>query len=953
MRTMSTRMTRPLVAGLVLAVLPFAQESAPRIRLSLLGRDDAAFARALYDKGLFDLAQDACDTILSQETSGKLEFDEILETKALVLDLELEGVRREPDLIQRKTAIQAVLEKKNQLIAENSRTQVAENVRGSLPEIYMLLGETLVAALEGERDPSAGVKLREEGDVTFAQAEDSVRQRIRRFEVQKDEGGPLASYAERQHLLATWNLGRTLYFHGLLYPKGDPERAKYFEECVDVFSELSLDYPDVLPAYQGYIFQGLCHGDLGEIDTAIEDFDAAIALRETWGLDEASGLWSVPQDAADVISAAFYQEVLLLSGADRHGEAEAAAEDFYTSIPDPYLTSQGFAVVAAHADSRLKAGDLAKAGELAQLLIEKNPQGPGGSRGRELLARMVGSGSGPQLGPERLVRVAETLRAQGEIVRARALCRIALRQAQDIPEFAEAGAQACALLGAIYANENRLYEASIAFDLASELFPGQPTTPEALWRAIDCYNVLFAREKRPFFEKRMQERVRILSTKYSSHPRATWAILIQGSQFENEGDFLKAAQLYLDVSPSSSVYQEAESRAARCYYRQARAAKDKAESERLRGETERLLRKTLVDVDQAIERTLDSQVQAQLATTRFGALQTLGTLLLETDRPAEATTLLAGLEVGGDDEKAQAVWGMRIRALQAQGKVEEAEALFESLIRSNPNSPAIAATAGVLARGIDQRATDLAAKDRRGARELWAKAAYYYDLSIQPQLEGRIVDPDEIQTIGARLYSIGFELNDVPETVQTFVDWSEKPKSPQIFERAAAIHERLLDQAPSYRSEIQLGRCLGLLGRWAEAASVYARLFDTEALVEPGGKGFNQQLLRVKHELLNAYLEWGVAEHMLALSDGSQDRLKRAEAIFEKLAAPGNLEKKSRLWWGTKFYQARAMYDRGEYANADFVLRDIKREHPNFDQGEFGYQPRLAALEADLAKKPK
>jgi tetratricopeptide (TPR) repeat protein len=950
MRTSSNTLLCPLVACLAAAPLA-AQEEAPSLRPSILGRDDAAFARALFDRGFSDLAQVACDTILSLETSGELDFEEVLEAKSLELDLQMDEADRLPTPLERLTGIRDLIQKKQKLIGDNSRTEVAGRMRETLPEDFLRLGQALVDALDETKDPAEGATLRAEGDTTFAEAEDQMRERIERFEAQKDEGGPNAGYAERQHLLATWNLGRTLYFHGLLHPEKSPEQAERFEECVDVFSDLSLDYPDVLSTYQGYIYQGLCHAALDEIDTAIDDFDAAIALRETWALDEATGVWQIgSSDAGDVISAAVYQKILALAKAGRHEEVEQVAEDFYTTIPDPYFTSQGLAVVAAHADSRLKAGDQGGAGELAQLLIEKDPQGIGGSLGRGLLAKMAVSGASPQ-DPQGLVSVAETLRVQGSIDLARAHCRKAIERARNDPGAADAGSQACTLLGAMYRAEDRLYEASIAFDLAEEYFPGATATPEAVWFAINCYRSLFFREKRPFFDKRQQERITLLSTKYAAHPRAQQIILLRGSTLEEEGKFEEAAKLYQGIQPSAPVFQEAQARAARAIYLQARATKDEAAAKTLLAEAERLLRKALDDLTKAILDTLDIQVQKSLQQTRSIVVQTLGTLLLETGRPADVLPLLEGQDVGASDESAQTVWSMRIQALQAQGKVDEAEALFESLLRTNPNSPAIAATAGVLARGLDQSATDLAATDKAGARETWIKAVHYYDVSIQPRLERQIVD-DEIRTVADRLYSIGFELNDVPETAQTFVDWSGEPTAPAVWERAVAIYEAVLARAPSYRTEIQLGRSLGLLGRWADAAAVYARLFDAEAILEPGGRGFNQQVIQAKPELLNAYLEWGVAEHRLALVDKSDDRLKRAEAIFPRVIDAAT--KQSRLWWSAKYHQAKAMYDRGEYAQSDIVLRDLKRgADENFDKGEFGYQPRFAALEADLAKKPK
>jgi tetratricopeptide (TPR) repeat protein len=938
------------VAILILGAPSAAQEGEPRLRPTILGRDDAAFARALFQRGYSDLARDACDTILSLESSGKLGFEEVLEAKSLSLDLRMEEADRLSAALDRLNAIRDLIQQKNELISSNSRTQVAGRMRETLPEDYLQLGQALLGTLDEVKDPAEGAQLRAEGDATFSQAEDQMRQRIDRFADQKDGGGSNAAYAERQHLLATWNLGRTLYFHGLLYPAGSPEQKQRFEDCVDVFSDLALDYPDVLSTYQGYIYQGLCHAALDELETALEDYDAAIALRETWGKD-AAGVWQIQSsDAADVISAAVYQKILALSKAGRLEEVNQVAQDFYATIPDAYETSQGFAVVAAHADALLKAGDQGKAGELAQLLIERDAQGPGLSLGRGLLAKMAVSGSSPQ-DPQGLLSVAETLRAQGNVELARENCRKAIQRARGQPGSADAGAQACTLLGTTYQAQERFYEASLAYDLAQEYFSGSGGTPEAVWRAINCYRLLHDREKRPIFEKRKQDRITVLSTQYASHPRAQQIILLRGQSLEDEQKWDEAAKLYTAIEPSSTAFQEAQARAARAVYRQARdKAKDKDEATRLLAEAERLLRKSLSDLDRAIQATLDTKVQTDLQNSRFVVIQTLSTLLLESRRAGEVLPLLEGQESNVGEERAQVVWSLRIQALQAQGKSDEAEALFEAILRQNPDSPAVAATARTLATGLDSAALEVAQTDKARANQLWTKAVHYYEVSIRPQLQGLRFDSDEVKEIADRLYSIGFELNGVPEAAQTYVDWDETPRMPDIWARAAEIYASLISRAPSYRLEIQDGRCLGLLGRWQETAAAYARLFDRETILEPGGKTFNQQAIAAKPELLPAYLEWGVAEHRLGLTDKSQDRLKRAEAIFARVVEAAT--KQSRLWWQARYHQARAMYDRGEYETADIVVRNVRSgTDENYDKGEFGYQARFSALAAEIKKK--
>jgi hypothetical protein len=152
---------------------------------------------------------------------------------------------------------------------------------------------------------------------------------------------------------------------------------------------------------------------------------------------------------------------------------------------------------------------------------------------------------------------------------------------------------------------------------------------------------------------------------------------------------------------------------------------------------------------------------------------------------------------------------------------------------------------------------------------------------------------------------------------------------------------------------IDLGRTYGFLQRWADAARVYARLFDQESLVSPGSTKFNSNTtVKAKPELLYAYLEWGVVEHELAKVDKQAERFSRASGIFDRLADKDNATPDSRLWWQNSYQRVRAMMDRGEYQSAATVLRDIKRNtSADYDQGKFGYQKRFADLETALSKK--
>ena len=91
------------------------------------------------------------------------------------------------------------------------------------------------------------------------------------------------------------------------------------------------------------------------------------------------------------------------------------ADDFWTKLVAPESSASGLAILAAKADAQLAANDVGAAGETARQLIDLDPAGLWGNKGREILGRMIGGASGSSIGPEEILRVGQTHLAQGRI----------------------------------------------------------------------------------------------------------------------------------------------------------------------------------------------------------------------------------------------------------------------------------------------------------------------------------------------------------------------------------------------------------------------------------------------------------------------------------------------------------------------------------------------------------
>ena len=682
----------------------------------VLGKDDGAFARALYRNGFADLAEKLCTTI---EKSGKTAPAESAGLKSLHLDLRLDLARQESDLAKRKEAIKAVLTDKEAFVKSYPGTKESEEVESSLPDVYRVLGETITALVQKETNIAEVAKLQGEGHEIYTRAEEALQARI--AELEPDHEDPAK---DAQFVSARYNLPRTQYFHSMLYPDGEWKRKDLLEKAVEGFQLFGLDYGDNTLNYEGMIYMGLADHALGRTEDALEDFNGAIELGTFYEKD-AKGVYQMQPLAADIVSSAVLQKMLVQTELKDYAGAIATAKSFYETTPDPEQSRQGLAVLAARADAEIAAGDTKAAGETAEQLVKWDERGPWGARGREIQGQLLNSNSGP-VDASNVLKIAQSMWTRGDFENAVRVCHKAIAAARGSPKEADLATDAYLLLGAIYSNKRWNHEASLAYDLVADRYPKAERAPEAVYQSMQCYLRLNSEEKRPYYRKRIEERMKTLASRYSNHPLAAGVQVAEGQQFESDGDFLKAAEVYLKVTPGSSSYQQAQFRAGNAYFLQARKlfAEKKADAaKQYVTQAETLLQKARTEFDAALKGTLDLEAQARLENMAFQSRVALAQLYLlpGVGRLGDVVPVLADVEEKFSDDEGRIAdaWGLRIQALQAQGKFEEAVSLLDSLVKKNPESRAIGPAAGLVARPRSTRRCArrwAARRSRSGAR---------------------------------------------------------------------------------------------------------------------------------------------------------------------------------------------------------------------------------------------
>jgi tetratricopeptide (TPR) repeat protein len=637
------------------------------------------------------------------------------------------------------------------------------------------------------------------------------------------------------------------------------------------------------------------------------------------------------------------------------GDAAAAlevAKDFFATIPDAGQTLKGLAILGQQAEAQKKLGDQKGVEATAQHMIELDPRGPGGEKGRELL----GAASSGSLGGVDTYRLAESAARRGEVERAIELCQQTMVLARGTAEEAKLGAQACLLLGALQAQRNWMHEAVVAWSGVTQRYAQGAEAPECLWRAANGYLALQAQERSPaFYKDGAREMMTQLTARYPEHRYASMAAIIEGQQLEAEEEFVKAADVYTRIPAGNAGHEEALYRAGNSWAGEMRKLlreNKQAEAKNAANKAEDLLKKARTTLEKAAGETLDLAAQERFRALAFNSRVSLANLYLTkgVDRAANVAALFDGAEreFSGDVPKLSSVRALRLKALQALGKVDEAALLLDQQLKEDPSGKGLGASAAILARAFDERGVALRSSNSVESESLLRKAANYYGIAIRGQISGeQAVRIEELEPIANRLNALALQSNGVPDAVESFVEWKGNKVDDPLLDIATRAYEAVLTVTPSYRTQISLSRALGFMQRWEDASESYARLFERESFVNLSSRTIDPVAMREKPELAFALLEWGVCEREIGVSKNAPDRMSRASSIFESLVV--GTRKETKLWWLSEFYFVQTLSDRGEYQTADIAVRDLGRNYPEYDAGPL--KERFLRLAKELEKK--
>jgi tetratricopeptide (TPR) repeat protein len=911
----------------------------------VLGPHNVAFLEGLWRNGYLEYA----DAIGRLVEASNLPAPEKQLVGTSYTRLQIAVKAKEGDAKGRRDLVLKVLaEKAAQITAAPAGSDAAVDALGEWIDQFRLLADAVAEALGQESDLSAQTKMREESEKYFTAGETELQEKKKTFDKLRKDDDPAT---DAPFLVAFYGIGKLYYYHSLLFAADSPGGKRLVQQSLDTLEEFDLEFGDTLAAFEAKLTTALCHQRLGDAEQALADCDDAIKLRERFEPRGKDGVYPVDRNAADVIAVAFVQKAMMLKDRKEPAKIIEAAKDYFATIPDALQAQQGPGVLAAKAEAHLALGETDAATADAQKLQEIDPKGKWGYRGQELLAQIINSGSGPKIGAEKMLGIASSLAQQGNLEQALRTCRGVLLQSKA-PDDAKYAAQALVVIGFIMWDRGWYHEASVAFDAVVRRYPKTEIAPDALWRAIQCFDELDSSDGgmwKAYVEQRSNQLVR----DYPTDVHVAQLQLLAGQRLDKAQKYLDAATVFEKIGAESSVHLDARFYANNCYGkhgRKLRADGQEKESQPFIDRAVKGFNTLLQDVDAAKLVASDAKVKARLEQVELGTRIGLASLLLVGNaNPAEADKVLKSVSVKDDDKQAPMVWGLRIRSKLAQKNLEEAASDMEAALTRFGEDRSLLATCRALATELDNRAIE-ENKQKRSvqAKALWSKAQSYYLRSANGASDA------DIAQIAERLMIIGLIVNQVDEKVE---GWFELPEfrvaSAESWESALELYGRLAEKgATSYKGRIGRSRIFGFMGRWAECEGELRQLFVENKNVLVKGR-LDSQVLARRPELLSAYLEYGFA--LCKPIQGSDEKSRRAQAtdVFNRIN--GSFQQlETKHSWFARFGQIQTLYDRGLYDEAGVAMASLERTNPELDGGKYGLVSRFKTLKIAIqSKRPK
>jgi hypothetical protein len=922
------------------------------------GYDAGSFVRELARHGYNDLAEMQlkryeADTTLSAADKESLSVarSQIAMTRAA----QLTGKEKIAALVEAYSAAQLQAVQKQGTPGGELAEEVVDQIGESLAETY-------VQGVLGAANPTEAAAMRTEA-IDFLTKEAN-----RNYDDVADlkKKGQLTEQEDTALMLKRYAVPRLYWQQARLLEDSAPEKVVKLKDAITALQEYQLDYSSVVMGYQAYNLMGQVFKELGKIDPkshdeALSAFNDAVNLKEEF--KDPAGRYNIDNESAlGVIVTGSMEKSKLLQELKRYDEAIKVIDDLLAAAPELKATRQGLNAQTVKLEALRDAGKTDEAMKLANAIAEADRGGPAGNLAQRILSEFVATGGAGKMDTRTLEVAAARAIKVGEFGQAFVIYRNALRMTRDPKQRTNFLLQ----MGRCQSQLGNLEEAALAYDTAA-MTSTEDDAADAAYNAALIYSKLSGQTGAPFYDKRAENGLRLLSSRFPSSPRAASAQYLVGAKLERAGRLEEAAKAYLGVPENASRFEAAQYQAGDCYVQLATDAKTKKEDkDTYIKNAEDALKKCLARI---ADKRKAGPIDENLTGVDYSARTLLGRIYLAAKPPktAEVLALLDSVDKDFADDPVK-LTGAKVLSVQGmiqENKLAEATDLMGVLIQRAPKDPGVIDTARNLAVALDgvvsvDKPTWTDKKLSLESARL-ACAQFYRQYASRTPKDAK--DRRRIEEAADRMESIGMRLANLDEKDDTFARFKlYQIANPQPFEWAIDAYTKVEQAETDADARVQLnlkiGRATGLLKRYVEAVQAYESMFAEDPVINVDGS-LDSAALQRKRYLLKALVELAFGYTQLpATPQTTNQALRYVKAVkpYLKLAPPGTAAAAAssaddQLYWVTRVSEIEALMKRGQgkdYQTADVLWKEMERASPGFDANKFGAADKMKDLRKQI-----
>jgi tetratricopeptide (TPR) repeat protein len=934
-----------------------APAPAPSIRES----NEADFARALAQRGWYDLAEEVC---------AQLSGDSKATVPVILAEILYQQAEAEPNADKAKAAIERAIPLLEGFLKEKATHPLALNARVSIGALRKRKAHILVQSMKSETDAAKVAELRTLALRTYTDVETHYRSCVEDF---KKVANQASTSEEVQNSLveAQLDLPSALLDHARIPGMDADERKKLLEEAIQKLVDFQFDYGDRAVAYNALRVEGECYGELGQYDTAVDKLRGVFELR--------ARLAESNRRPNDYHLGLLRQTTLVLAKVleQRGKAAEAVTVIDQAFKDDPTLngTPIGNILKLEKAEALFRAQRVAEANALIKQLREGDP---GFAIVVDDKVKTWVTRGGGIVQPEQMLFAAESSMGKEQWHDALQMLRRCIDLCRTTEDRDRHAPVALFKMGQIYFETKRYYEAAFAYEKVFTSFPKHELAGKSCAEAVRCAATIYGLTEEKQDEALQDRYMKALSTMGGSGADIDLPKFLQALKLEASKKNKEAGELYLQISEKFEGYERCLFSGSVCLYNDAmarwREAKDprpdalKSEVRAVLARAEDSLNRLLTRIKNPDLAPKDAEALRQREQLAFGSRQYLINIYTHeiVNRPEDGLKLLEEAAKGlpADDEKLGKILGQQVTCYLALKRLDDAIRTLDVMIDRFPYGRPIAQAAKSVAIRLDEITTELMKakkpEDEPKIRENLKRIGSYYAKWLKEgPSNGMNVTTAEVVSVAEIMWMIAKQMNGLEPSVASFLDLKGRAiKEPRYFNDAAFIHALITESRGAKADKVGLdgmmreSRCYGFLGDWDKAKTAYDRLIKTFQVVGDNDR-MNIDVLQKQPVLLSAYLESGFVYLELAMKDkvGNKFQFDNALAVFNNIVR--STSNGSEPWWLGRFGTIKTFFERGtsdDIRMAKIAMDNLERNGPDFDEGKYGMKDKFVELKGQINK---